>query len=115
MHAAHSPARSASLSASFARNTAASNGGAITPGGYMRDCRRRAKLSLDQVANKIALQLHDRAFVRDRLAELEANKPGDYLPLVESLRRTNAFPFSFATFSSLAAQTIRLDVESFEL
>ena len=89
--------------------------GVITPGSYMRDCRRRAKLSIDQVATKIALQLHDRAFARDRLAALEANKPGDYLALVESLRRTAAFPFSFATFTSLAAQTVRLDVESFEL
>jgi len=78
---------------------------ALTPGAYMRNCRRRAGLSIRACADAIAISPADRAVARQDLLRLEGNEPGDYGRLVRSLRDRAVFPFDFIQFSSLAAET----------
>lgn len=75
-----------------------------TPGGYMKDRRERAGLSVRQVAAKLqrAYKLHHAV---EAIEALEANRKGDYSLLVSHLHQRKAFPFDFAHFARLAAQT----------
>jgi hypothetical protein len=77
----------------------------LTPGAYMRQCRRRSGKSLRDCAAAIALQQHDRDFARRDLAALERDCPGDYGRLARLLRDRAVFPFDMGTFVQLAAAT----------
>lgn len=76
-----------------------------TPGAYLRRCREAAGLSRDQCAEKIVSNL---GYVRStvaRLQELENDMPGDYAPLVQSLKTHAVFPFDIQRFFALASAT----------
>jgi hypothetical protein len=78
---------------------------ALTPGAYMRACRKRAGLTARACAAKLALKPTDRQTAMSDLLSLERNAPGDYGRLVRSLRDRAVFPFDFGLFSTLAAET----------
>lgn len=82
-----------------------------TPGGYMKACRQRAGLSIAEVGKKLAYKRRDLLHAGADLRRLEANTPGDYGRLVRALREFKAFPFDFATFCALAAETCSIDAE----
>lgn len=77
----------------------------VTPGGYMRECRKRAGLTIKQVSEAIAIREDDRLQARWDLTKLERNRPGDYGRLVKTLRDRAVFPFDFGIFVTLAAET----------
>lgn len=78
---------------------------ALTPGSYMRACRRRAGLTVAACAKQIAVNPADQQTARSDLHRLERDVPGDYGRLVTSLRDRGVFAFDFVMFSSLAAET----------
>ena len=77
----------------------------LTPGSYLRECRKRAGKTLDQCAAAIAVRTNDRALAKHDLQRLERDRPGDYGRLVHCLKRHGAFPFDMGTFIALAAET----------
>ena len=85
----------------------------LTPGGYMKACRKRAGLSRIEVSQRIAVDWKSRLEAQMRLADLEANRPGDYSRLIRALRQFAPFPFDFPIFASLAAETCSPELESF--
>lgn len=78
---------------------------ALTPGGYMRGCRRQSGKSIKDCVAELAIQVDGSEKARADLIALERNRPGDYGRLVRLLRDFAVFPFSYATFISLAAET----------
>lgn len=88
-----------------AHTTIAPPAGKQAPGAYIRECRERAGLSRAQCAARIAVACHDVHRAGADLAALEAERPGDYLRLVQLLRDRKVFAFSFDHFASLAAAT----------
>jgi hypothetical protein len=80
-------------------------GAKLSPGAYMRQCRRRAGKTIVQCGNELAVQVHDRSRARRDLARLEHDKPGDYGRLATMLRDRKVFAFDFGTFARLAQAT----------
>jgi hypothetical protein len=78
---------------------------ALTPGSYIRTCRKRAGVTARACAEAIALQPSNRLVAIQDLRRLERDEPGDYGRLVRSLRDRAVFPFDFGIFSALAAET----------
>ena len=82
-----------------------------TPGAYMKRCRQRAGLSIEQCAEKITLGDHNwRQAVRD-LTALEAEQPGDYYRLARQLNEREVFDFDIGTFAVLASSTSDVSLE----
>lgn len=86
----------------------------LTPGGYMKACRKRAGLTRIEVSERIAVDWKSRLDAQEKLAQLEANKPGDYSRLIEALRHFAPFPFDFGIFITLAAETCSASIEEFD-
>lgn len=84
-----------------------------TPGSYMRDCRRRAGVTIAQCAEAISLQHHDRHRAAHDLRALERDSPGDYGNLVRHLQARAPFPFDAGHFSRLAAATCAPELDEF--
>jgi len=76
-----------------------------TPGAYLRKCRLRARVTLHQCAELIAQGPANQARAYRDLVRLECNEPGDYGQLARCLHNSGAFPFDFARFVALAAET----------
>lgn len=91
-------AREAALRASAAT-------GNPTPGQYIQRCRRAAKLSIAQVADRIGAHHRAKLWVEADLRGLEADRPGNHAALVRSLKYHAVFPFNLAMFHALAAAT----------
>jgi DNA-binding XRE family transcriptional regulator len=102
---AYIPDLQAPLAARRVALTAAQDRGVETPGQYMRNCRRSARLTRAQVAEKVGAHPGAYPFIECELAALEHDQPGNYLPLARTLKAHNAFPFNLATFVGLAAAT----------
>lgn len=85
----------------------------LTPGGYMRACRKKAGLSITRCATMLAIKPNDRAQARFDLIALERNCPGDYGRLIHALRRFRVFAFDAGTFAALAAETASPDLPEF--
>lgn len=86
-------------------NPVFANDPTLTPGRYMRECRERAGMSIEDCAAAIALAPHDQCHARNDLTLLEDDQPGDYYRLVALLDRRKAFTFDVMTFAVLAAAT----------
>jgi hypothetical protein len=84
---------------------AAAMSAAMTPGAYMRGCRRQAGMTIQECADAIALHAHDRTRARADIIAMERNRPGDYGQLVRQLRDRRVFAFDFGTFAALAEAT----------
>lgn len=76
-----------------------------TAGGYMRRCRTRAGLSIEECAAKIAGAQNERCHARNDLQLLEDDRPGNYYRLARSLNDHRVFGFSLSVFLSLASAT----------
>ena len=76
-----------------------------TPGAYLRACRRRARLSVSDCAERIAFALHDQLHAEAELTACENDEPGDYSQLVRHLQARRVFAFDPGTFAQLAAAT----------
>lgn len=92
-------------------NSAQRSGTETTTGAYMRQRRERAGLTLSQCAEQIAFTDHDRRVAQSDLENLEANRPGEYLRLVEHLEKREVFPFEMSVFLNLAAATTDATLE----
>jgi hypothetical protein len=82
----------------------------LTPGAYMRQCRRAAGLTVAQCANAVTLRGSARIRAQDAIRALEANRPGDYGRIVSALRDRRVFAFDFGLFATLAAETADPDM-----
>lgn len=83
----------------------------MTPGVYMKACRKQAGLSKPECARQLAIAAHDRAKAEADLSDLEADRPGDYGRLVQHLKSRAVFRFDLATFSFLAAGTSAAELD----
>jgi hypothetical protein len=83
----------------------------LTPGGYMRACRKRAGKSTRASAAAIALSTEDRAHSRRDLVLLERNTPGEYSRLIGALQARAVFPFEPSIFYALAAATAAAELD----
>lgn len=76
-----------------------------TPGAYIRECRQRARIGTLEVAEAICRQPGEYPGAIAALDALEDDQPGDYAHLVRAMSDHRAFPFDYATFCQLAADT----------
>lgn len=86
----------------------------LTPGGYMRDCRKRSGKKISDCAKELAIRENDRNYARRDLIALERNQPGDYSHLVRLLRDRAVYPFNYAIFAGLAAETSCPSLDHFQ-
>ena len=83
----------------------ARSSGRETAGAYMRRCRERAGLSIEECAAKIAGAQNERCHARNDLQLLEDDRPGNYYRLARSLHDHRVFGFSLSVFLSLTSAT----------
>lgn len=93
------------LAAPLAARRAVRRSGRETAGAYMRRCRERAGLTIEECAAKIAGQQNDRCHARNDLELLEDDRPGNYYRLARSLHDHRVFGFSMTVFLSLVSAT----------
>ncbi|MEL7783778.1 hypothetical protein AAG607_12200 [Citromicrobium bathyomarinum] len=74
------------------------------PGFYMRSRRQAAGKTIAQCGEAIAALGHGPMAAHD-IAALEADRPGDYLQLVDALHAHRVFPFDRAHVLALMAGT----------
>lgn len=70
----------------------------------MRSCRQRARLSIAQVAERIAANGEQR-FAARNLRALEQDLPGDYAQLIDTLHAHQPFAFDRAIVLARMANT----------
>ena len=103
--------RSDPLAAPLAARRAVRRSGRETAGAYMRRCRERAGLSIEECAAKIAGPQNERCHARNDLELLEDDRPGNYWRLARSLNDHRVFGFSLSVFLSLASATADAGLE----
>lgn len=101
----------APLAARRAVLRSARSSGRETAGAYMRRCRERAGLSIEDCAAKIAGPQNERCHARNDLELLEDDRPGNYYRLARSLNDHRVFGFSISVFLSLTSATADAGLE----